>query len=152
MADTPAKTPWRIAPYFFVSDVVAPADYYRDKLGFRYDRFWGEPPMFTIARRDGVAVMLNQVGANGQFQPNPAYDGRFSVYVDVSDADALHAEFKGKGADIVCEPEDQPYMMREFQLRDLDGHVLGFGHDEEDMEPGLFHANLRSPQFVTIVR
>jgi uncharacterized glyoxalase superfamily protein PhnB len=34
-----------------------------------------------------------------------------------------------KGADIVCAPEDQPYMMREFQVRDLDGHLLGIGHD-----------------------
>jgi uncharacterized glyoxalase superfamily protein PhnB len=116
-------------PVLLVRDVVKAAGYYTDKLGFTTERFWGEPPMFTIARRDGVSVMLNQVGAGDQFQPNGAYDGRFSVYVDVSDADALHAEFKGKGAYIVCEPEDQPYMMREFQVRDLDGHLLGFGHD-----------------------
>jgi uncharacterized glyoxalase superfamily protein PhnB len=85
--------------------------------------------MFTIAKRDGVFIMLNQVGAGDDFRPNGAYDGRFSVYVDVNDADAMHAEFQAKGADIICEPEDQPYMMREFQVRDLDGHLLGFGSD-----------------------
>jgi uncharacterized glyoxalase superfamily protein PhnB len=116
-------------PVLLVRDVVKAAGYYTDKLGFFVERFWGEPPAFTIARRDGVFIMLNQVGAGDDFRPNGAYDGRFSVYVDVSDADALHAEFQGKGADIVCEPEDQPYMMREFQVRDLDGHLLGFGHD-----------------------
>lgn len=116
-------------PVLLVRDVVKAAGYYTDKLGFKSERFWGEPPMFTIARRDGVSVMLNQVSASNQFRPNGDYDGRFSVYVDVSDADALHAEFQANGADIVCEPEDQPYMMREFQVRDLDGHVLGFGHD-----------------------
>ena len=111
------------------ADVVKAAVYYADKLGFKSERFWGEPPMFTIIWRDGVALMLNQVGAGDDFRPNGAYDGRFSVYVDVNDADALHAEFQGKGADIVCAPEDQPYTMREFQVRDLDGHLLGFGHD-----------------------
>jgi uncharacterized glyoxalase superfamily protein PhnB len=116
-------------PVLLVRDVVKAAAYYVDKLGFSVDRFWGEPPMFTIAKRDGVFVMLNQVGAGDDFRPNGAYDGRFSVYVDVNDADAMHAEFQAKGADIVCEPEDQPYMMREFQVRDLDGHLLGFGHD-----------------------
>jgi uncharacterized glyoxalase superfamily protein PhnB len=116
-------------PVLLVRDVVKAAAYYVDKLGFSVDRFWGEPPTFTIAKRDGVFIMLNQVGAGDDFRPNGAYDGRFSVYVDVNDADAMHAEFQAKGADIICDPEDQPYMMREFQVRDLDGHLLGFGSD-----------------------
>jgi len=116
-------------PVLLVQDVVKAAAYYTDKLGFVVERFWGEPPMFTIARRDGVSIMLNQVDPGDTFRPNGAYDGRFSVYLDTSDADALHAEFQAKGADIVCPPEDQPYLMREFQVRDLDGHVIGCGHD-----------------------
>ena len=116
-------------PVLLVRDVVKAAGYYTEKLGFSVERFWGEPPTFTIAKRDGVFIMLNQAGAGDDVRPNGAYDGRFSVYVDVNDADALHAEFQSKGADIVCAPEDQPYMMREFQVRDLDGHVLGFGSD-----------------------
>lgn len=116
-------------PVLLVRDVVKAAAYYTDKLGFTVERFWGEPPMFTIARRNGVSIMLNQVDASDSFRPNGAYDGRFSVYIDVDDADALHAEVAAKGADIVCPPEDQPYMMREFQVRDLDGHLLGCGHD-----------------------
>lgn len=118
-----------VTPVLLVKDVVRAAAYYTDKLGFRVDRFWGEPPMFAIARRDGVSVMLNQVDAGDAFRPNGSYDGRFSLYIDTSDADALHTEFQSNGADIVCPPEDQPYMMREFQVRDLDGHLLGCGHD-----------------------
>jgi len=30
---------WSIAPYFIVNDVVTTANYYRDTLGFRYERF-----------------------------------------------------------------------------------------------------------------
>jgi uncharacterized glyoxalase superfamily protein PhnB len=116
-------------PVLLVNDVVKAAAYYTDKLGFKVERFWGEPPMFTIARRDGVSVMLNQVDPGDTFRPNGAYDGRFSIYIDTSDADALHAEFQSNGADIVCPPEDQRYMMREFQVRDLDGHLIGCGHD-----------------------
>jgi catechol 2,3-dioxygenase-like lactoylglutathione lyase family enzyme len=40
------------APVLLVADVVKAADYYRDKLGFTYDRFWGEPPNFVILNRD----------------------------------------------------------------------------------------------------
>lgn len=116
-------------PVLLVKDVVKAAAYYTDKLGFAVDRFWGEPSMFTIARRDGVSVMLNQVDPGDTFRSNGEYNGRFSFYISTNDADALHAEFRSKGADIVCPPDDQPYMMREFQVRDLDGHLLGCGHD-----------------------
>jgi hypothetical protein len=43
-----------------VKDVVASANYYRDKMGFSYDRFWGESPSFVILQRDGMYVMLRQ--------------------------------------------------------------------------------------------
>ncbi len=47
MADTVGQRPrWTIAPYFIAGDVVATANYYRDKLGFVYERFWNEPPSF----------------------------------------------------------------------------------------------------------
>jgi hypothetical protein len=59
-ADTAANTErWSIAPYFIVDDLVASANYYRDKLGFRYDRFWGEPPCFCMVWRNGVIIMLS---------------------------------------------------------------------------------------------
>jgi len=73
--------------------------------------------------------MLNQVGPGDSFRPNADYDGRFDAYFWVRDADALHEEFKANGARIVCPPEDQVYQMREFQVLDLDGHLLAFGHD-----------------------
>ena len=73
--------------------------------------------------------MLNQVGPGDDFRPNSAFDGRWDAYFWVRDADALFAEFTAKGADVVCEPEDQEYGMREFQVRDLDGHLLCFAHD-----------------------
>ena len=117
------------SPVFLVTDVVKAAGYYTEKLGFSVGRFWGDPPVFAIARRDGVSVGLNQVQAGDVFRSNGDYQGRYSAYFDVADCDALHAEFQAKGADIVCPPEDQPYMMREFSMRDVDGHLLAFGHD-----------------------
>ena len=41
---------------------------------------------------------------------------------------ALHSEFAAKGAEIVYGPLIQEsYQMKEFAVRDGDGHVLGFG-------------------------
>ncbi len=117
------------SPVLLVRDVVAAASYYADALGFCSPRMWGDPPTFAIPQRDGLSVMLNQVGDEDAFRPNADYDGRFDAYFWVRDADALHEEFKANGARIVCAPEDQVYQMREFQVLDLDGHLLCFGHD-----------------------
>ena len=118
-----------VAPVLLVADVQKTAAYFRDALGFAIPRFWGEPPTFAIAARAGLEVMLNQVGAGAAFKPNADYDGRYDAYFWVRDADALHAEMRARGADIVCPPSDEVYMMREFQVRDPDGHLLAFGHD-----------------------
>ena len=65
---------WSIAPYFIVDDVVATANYYRDKLGFGYERFWGEPPCFCMVRRNGVIIMLGQLEKCGVMRPNRVVD------------------------------------------------------------------------------
>jgi uncharacterized glyoxalase superfamily protein PhnB len=117
-----------ISPVFLVADVAKAAAYYADALGFRVPQMWGEPPHFCIAERDGIEIMLNQLGEGEQVVPNSSYDGRFDAYLSVTDADALFAEFAEKGAEVVCAPEDQPYGMREFQVRDPDGHLVAFGH------------------------
>jgi len=117
-----------ISPYFFVADIVRAAEYYRDRLGF--DRYWGEPPCFVMVRRDRVQFMLRSGAFGGRPQPNRRLDpDSWDAYIYVQDADALHAEFVARGAEIVRPPEDQPYECRDFEARDLDGYVLCFGQD-----------------------
>ena len=45
----------------------------------------------------------------------------------MTDLDALFLELGEKRATIVYPPTLQPYGVREFAIRDGDGHVLGFG-------------------------
>lgn len=118
-----------IAPVLLVADVIKAHDYYAEKLGFRSPRMWGDPPVFCIAKRDGCDVMLSQVEPGNAVHPNGDHEGRIDAYFYVRDADALHAEFQASGAEIVLGPEDQVYGMRETMVRDIDGHVLCFGHD-----------------------
>ena len=123
---------WSIAPYFVVDDVVATANYYRDNLGFTYERFWNEPPSFCMVKRGGIIVMLAQLEQTGVMRPNRTVDpegGAWDAYIWIDDADALLAEFKLKGANVSREIRDQPYGCRDFEVRDVDGYVLCFGHD-----------------------
>jgi catechol 2,3-dioxygenase-like lactoylglutathione lyase family enzyme len=125
---------WSIAPYFIVDDVVATADFYRDKLGFHYDRFWGEPPSFCMVKRGGILIMLSQLEATGAMRPNHLAVGggdAWDAYLWVDDADALYLEFKAKGVTIARDLCDQPYGNRDFDVEDCNGYRLCFGHDIE---------------------
>lgn len=115
------------APVLLVADVVAAANHYRDAMGFSYDRFWGEPPGFVILRRDGLSLMLKQAPSPSDVVPLAKVVGIWSAYFWVENVAALHAEFVGRGATIDYGPCDQDYGCREFGIRDLDGHDVGFG-------------------------
>ena len=134
MAEEFANRPrWNIAPYFIVDDVVTTANYYRDKLGFQYERFWGEPPCFCMVYRSGIVIMLSQLPTTGVMRPNRLAEGKagdaWDAYVWVDDADALHAEFMAKGVRITRPICDQPYGCRDFDVEDCNGYRLCFGQD-----------------------
>jgi hypothetical protein len=127
-----ARSQWGIAPYFLVDDVVATANDYRDKLGFKYERFWGDPPCFCMVKRSGIVIMLSQSTKTGIMRPNHIADvarESWDAYIWVEDADALHAEFSSKGVKIARDLCDQPYGCRDFDVEDLNGYRLCFGHD-----------------------
>jgi len=134
MAEDVAKRPrWNIAPYFIVDDVVTTANYYRDKLGFQYERFWGEPPCFCMVYRSGIVIMLSQLPTTGVMRPNRLAEGKagdaWDAYVWVDNADALYDEFKSKGVKITRGICDQEYGCRDFDVEDCNGYRLCFGHD-----------------------
>jgi uncharacterized glyoxalase superfamily protein PhnB len=126
---------WAIAPYFIVEDVIATANFYRDKLGFSYERFWGEPPSFCMVKRGGIIIMLAQVEKSGQIRPNRMIDregGAWDAYIWIDDADALYEEFKSKGVRIARDICDQIYGCRDFEIDDHNGYRLCFGQDLEN--------------------
>jgi predicted lactoylglutathione lyase len=133
------------APCFAVGDVRESAEYYRDKLGFSYDRIWGEPPSFCMAQRDGLTIMLAEVADPADVRPNTAvasqshrHDGEedhthylpWDAYIWCDSADELFEEFKSTGATVHYEPRiKSAYEMKEFAIKDLDGYVIAFGQN-----------------------
>jgi len=118
----------RNAPYFPVSNVGQTVSFYDRMLGFSCEYSAGEPAQFAICSRDGFAIMLRKVSEPELIVPNEKQGGTWDAFFWVSDAQALHSEFEAKGADVVYGPLIQElYQMREFAIRDCDGHVLGFG-------------------------
>ncbi|MHB8381471.1 MAG: VOC family protein [Candidatus Binataceae bacterium] len=116
-----------IAPVFLVEDVRRAAEYYRDRLGFELGDYFGEPPEFTIVRRDAVRIAMRRAGerrggSNRAWKPDA-----IDAYIWVSDIDALYQQFVKDGVPVAAPPELQEYGIREIEIRDLDGYILTFG-------------------------
>jgi hypothetical protein len=111
MSDTVTmeRARWTVAPYFVVDDVVATANYYRDKLGFDYRRFWGDPPSFCMVTRSGVVIMLSQLCKPGMMRPNRKADPEreaWDAYIWIEDADALNSDIEDCNGYRLCFGQD----------------------------------------------
>ena len=116
------------APVLLVRDVVASANYFRDCVGFSYDRFYGLPPHFCILNRDGHYLMLSKVDDASKITPYwKIVDKMWNAYFWCDDVEALHAEFVSRGAHIDYGLGIKPYGIKEFGIQDLDGHDIAFG-------------------------
>ena len=101
-----------------VTDVPAAVDFYTNRLGF-WTAFVVEDSTFAGVNLGNVQIFL----AKGT--PDPS---GFSMYFVVGDADELHEFHRSKGVEITDPPEDRPYALRDYGVKDLHGHQLRFGH------------------------
>lgn len=115
-----------------VADVEKSAAFYRDRLGFSPGPFFGSPPAFCIVGRDTVTIALDRSRDEGRTPQNQCW----AAYVYVDDVDALAGELRGRGLEIIRGPVDQPYGCREIEVKDPDGHIIGFGQDLRPSKAG----------------
>jgi len=107
-----------LTPMLQTSDMDRTVDWYRDVLGFRCTRRMGDE--WCRLEQDGVSLMFMRNAHVGE----PHATATQYIYVD--DVSALWEGLEGRIAP-EWGPEDMPYGMREFAIRDPDGYLLSFG-------------------------
>jgi predicted enzyme related to lactoylglutathione lyase len=122
MPELPSSNPAQFvqgAPVLHVRDVPATAAFYRDRLGFTWD--FGDET-YAVVWRDNSAIHFVKDA-----------DGPRGVHLFqwVKDVDAYYREIVGRGAEVAAAPADQPYGLREFGVRDINGVGIVFGQDIE---------------------
>lgn len=117
-----------VQPVLPVADAARAARYFCDVLGFELDFIAGEPPSYARVKHvpaagQGEAVYLRLWQVNTR-EARP-WRGEIVIHVG-RDLDGLHAAYVKRGVDILEPPASQPWGLREFALREPDGHVLRF--------------------------
>lgn len=124
MGGAPARgLGWQsLTPTLPVRDVHASLAWYRDALGCEIAWTWDDGRFAAVFHGETVEIFLSLTA--GAAAP-------VTCYVRVADADRLHALYRERGVSVVEPLESKPWGMREFAVRDPDGHVLRFGHGEK---------------------
>jgi catechol 2,3-dioxygenase-like lactoylglutathione lyase family enzyme len=111
-----------------VADLAAAVEFYTTRLGFLHAFSWGEPP--TMA---GVNIGETQIF----LEPGTPAPGGCSLYFVVGNADELFEFHRANGVEIVEAPDDRPWELRDYTVRDRDGYALTFGHRLPSRGPPL---------------
>jgi catechol 2,3-dioxygenase-like lactoylglutathione lyase family enzyme len=117
-------------PLFVVSDLPRSLAFY-ERLGFRANRTWGDPPCFAMPRRDGLELMLSLAEDRSRVRPNGP-DGVWDMYLRVADLGAEKAALEAAGVAIARAPEQTVYEMLEMEVLDPDGYRICFAQDTSE--------------------
>lgn len=116
----------RLHPLLRVSDIPAAVDFYTNKLGFTHGFTWGDPPEMVGMNLGSVSIHLYKGEPRGN-----------SVYFVVGDADGLFEFQRDNGVEVETPPDDRPYELRDYTVRDPWGNYLSFGHYIQHVGPPL---------------
>ncbi len=106
-------------PELPVTSVPETQAYFRDVLGFHIAWHNAEGQIGAVACGD-CALFFRET--DGPIVPTTCW-----IFAD--DLDLAYAGFKEAGADIIAPLADMPWGLRQFTIRDLNGHIFHIHHD-----------------------
>jgi uncharacterized glyoxalase superfamily protein PhnB len=117
-----------IFPVLRYADARASIDWLVRAFGFEVVTCYDGPAGSVVHAEVRCGAGIVGISSAASPQPdNPWSHVRSGVYVRVDVPDAHHDRAKAAGADVVMPLRDMDYGSRDYSVRDLDGHLWGFG-------------------------
>lgn len=118
MVEKPDTRCTAVYPTLPVTNVKETIEYYQSQLGFELRFEYGEPPTHA-------AVSLGEATVHF-FTSEPRPDGHW-IYFDIDNIEKLYQWLSQNNVELLDHPAVQPWGMKEFNIRDLNGYTLRFG-------------------------
>jgi uncharacterized glyoxalase superfamily protein PhnB len=120
----------RVIPLLVYRDIQAAHDFLVEAFGFEsggIHRGADGQPVHGEVRVGETAIWLHRVFAESRLSSPETVDmAGAGLVIHVFDVDAHFAQARAAGAQIDCEPTDQPYGQREYGACDPEGHRWWF--------------------------
>ena len=105
-----------------VPDLERSMRFYRDVLGFQVLDI--DAPGWGFFVRDAAFIMAGE--CRDAIDPHALGDHSYFAYLEVDEIDDLYASVTAQGTNVVKKIQNEPWGMREFGIRTVDGHRLMF--------------------------
>ena len=110
---------YKTLPFLPVRNLEETIHFYKSKLGFKDEWFWGSPPTDAGCHRDQLSLLFNQNSTLAE-----KIQG-FELVMFVDDVDGIYEEFKSKkDIEIISPLKNEPWGIREFTVKDPNGYYL----------------------------
>jgi len=123
----------RVTPILNVSNFAQSVEWF-EKLGWRKQWDWGEPPTFGGIYSGDCEIFLCENGQGGRGKSSlkttfgtpgeQSADKGVWMSIWVEDVDSIHKHCLDQGVEITWPPTDMPWNVREMHVRHPDGHVF----------------------------
>lgn len=107
-----------------VSNMKTSLDFYIKALGFTLTFSWEDPMTYAVLKRGDVSIHL----ALNDHSIVPA--ASCIIYIFVYDIDKMYQECLANDVAILDAPELREYKMKDFDVKDPDGHIIAFGCEQ----------------------
>lgn len=140
----PAKGWPRIMPFLVYRDVAAALEFLSRSFGFVERLRWvdggGVVRVAEMAVGNGFYIGLT-AGEEGHRSPRDlGKPATYTTLVFVDDVDEHREKVRAAGVDVVSEPADRPWGLRQYLVEDLDGHQWEFTQFIADVSPSEWGA------------
>ena len=128
--DPPPPTTGIVVPILVYEDIEAAHDWLVETFGLTsggLHRLEDGTVVHGEVRNGDAAIWMHRVTPESQLDaPGAAGSTHGGLSVRIPDVDAHYERVKASGAAIEGAPTDQPYGLREYGVRDLEGHRWWF--------------------------
>jgi uncharacterized glyoxalase superfamily protein PhnB len=134
MSDRPKQSPSHptlasIEAQLFVADVQNSCDFYREKLGFKVEFVYGDPPFYGQLRRDNVRLNLRLISepvfAGGIRKREDLFSASITVATS-HEIKQLFLDYQAAGTPFHQALKKEPWGARTFIISDPDENLLLF--------------------------
>ncbi len=110
----------RVNPFLPVRNLRQTLDYYREHFGFYEEWLWGDIDG-GIRRDDMRLIFTEEPDFVNKFNTDQTH---FVLIWFVDNVDEIYEEFKQRNIEITQDIKNEPWGIREFSIRDINGYLI----------------------------
>lgn len=120
-------------PFLPVRDLEETITFYKSKLGFTDEWYWGDPPTDAGISRDGLSLFfVKNEKHNARINDG---ENRLQLCLFVSNVEEIYKEVIRNGVNVHQTLHSKPRNVREFSVIDNNGYILRIGeYIENDVD------------------